>query len=82
MISCRVFKNFFFYGLTNYVIDWYLTQGAVNMAGVMGGVTAFLCLLAIPMYIFGKKYRYFWHKHNALQWLRLETDHAGAEGGA
>lgn len=77
----RVFKNFFFYGLTNYVIDWYLTQGAVDMAGTMAGITGFLCLLAIPMYIYGKKYRYWWHKHNALKWLHLETDHAGAEGG-
>ncbi|KIW73930.1 hypothetical protein PV04_02009 [Phialophora macrospora] len=79
-IMNMVFKNFFFYGLTNYVIDWYLTQGAVDMAGTMAGITGFLCLLAIPMYIYGKKYRYFWHKHNALKWLHLETDHAGSEG--
>ncbi|EXJ63758.1 hypothetical protein A1O7_00093 [Cladophialophora yegresii CBS 114405] len=80
-IMNMVFKNFFFYGLTNYVIDWYATTGAIDMAGIMAGITGFLCLLAIPMYVFGKKYRYFWHKHNALKWLHLETDHSGAEGG-
>ncbi|OCT53129.1 hypothetical protein CLCR_09908 [Cladophialophora carrionii] len=79
-IMNMVFKNFFFYGLTNYVIDWYATSGAIDMAGTMAGITGFLCLLAIPMYVYGKKYRYFWHKHNALKWLHLETDHAGAEG--
>lgn len=53
----------------------------MKMAGVMAGITAFFCVLAIPIYVYGKKYRYFWHKHNALRWLHLETDHAGAEGG-
>ncbi|OAL35692.1 hypothetical protein AYO20_05073 [Fonsecaea nubica] len=80
-IMNMVFKNFFFYGLTNYVIDWYMEHGAVEMAGTMAGITGFLCLLGVPMYVYGKKYRYFWHKHNALKWLHLETDHAGAEGG-
>jgi len=65
--------------LTNYIIDWYMKYGAVQLTGVMAGITAFLCVLAIPMYVFGKKYRYFWHHHNALKWLRLETDHSGAE---
>ncbi len=51
------------------------------MAGIMAGITACLCLLAIPMYVFGKKYRYWWHKHNALRWLHLETDPAGTEAG-
>jgi len=80
-IMNMVFKNLFFYGLTNFVINWYLGKGAISMAGTMAGVTGALCLLAIPMYIFGKKYRYYWHKHNALKWLHLETDHTGAEGG-
>ena len=79
-IVSRVFKNFFFYGLTNYVIDWYLKKGAISMAGTMAGITGALCAMAIPMYVFGKKYRYWWHKHNALRALRLETDHAGSEG--
>lgn len=49
------------------------------MTAIMAGITAFFCLLAIPMYILGKKYRHFWHHHNALKWLHLETDHTGSE---
>lgn len=49
------------------------------MVGVMAGITAFMSILSIPMYIYGKRYRLWWHKHNALKWLHLETDHSGAE---
>jgi hypothetical protein len=65
--------------LTNYIIEWYLTYGAVQVAGIMAGITGFSCLLAVPMYVFGKRYRHFWHHHNALRWLHLETDHTGAD---
>lgn len=69
----------FFYGLTNYVINWWVKDGSMDMAGTMAGLTAVLCLMAVPMYIFGKKYRNFWHHHNLLKKLHLETDHTGAE---
>jgi hypothetical protein len=75
----QVFKNFFFYGLTNYVIKWWTNQGIVNLCGTMAGITVFLCLLAVPIYIYGKRYRAYWHKHNIIKMLRLETDHSGAE---
>ncbi|KEF53491.1 uncharacterized protein A1O9_10466 [Exophiala aquamarina CBS 119918] len=74
-----VFKNFFYYGLTNYIIDWYFKYGTVQMGGIMAGVTGFCCILALPMYIFGKRYRHYWHHHNIITKLRLETDHTGAE---
>ncbi|KAI1619268.1 major facilitator superfamily domain-containing protein, partial [Exophiala viscosa] len=67
-----VFKNFFYYGLTNYIIQWYLKSGPVQLVGVMAGLSGSMCLLAIPMYIFGKKYRHYWHHHNLIKMLRLE----------
>jgi hypothetical protein len=45
----------------------------------MAGVTGFCCLLALPLYIYGKRYRFYWHHHNIITKLRLETDHSGAE---
>jgi hypothetical protein len=71
----------FAHRLTNYIIDWYLLQGAVKMAGTMAGITAFLCLLAIPFYVWGKVYRNYWHHHNLVRKFGLETDHTGAEAG-
>ncbi|KPI35680.1 putative MFS-type transporter [Cyphellophora attinorum] len=76
-IMNMVFKNFFYYGLTNYVIDWYLGYGAIQMVGIMSGVVAFWVLMAIPLYVFGKRYRLWWHKHNALKALKLETQDNG-----
>ncbi|KAL6241457.1 hypothetical protein RBB50_011721 [Rhinocladiella similis] len=80
-IMNMVFKNFFFYGLTNYVIDWWATHGALAMAGTMSGLCAALCLLGIPMYIFGKRYRLWWHHNNLLKKLHLETDQTFGETG-
>ncbi|KAF2178501.1 MFS transporter-like protein [Zopfia rhizophila CBS 207.26] len=59
-----VFKNLFSFGLTFKGFDW-LVQGQVKpvfmaIASVQVGV----CLLTIPMYVFGKKNRSFFHRHN------------------
>lgn len=67
------FKNFFFYGLTDYIVDWYTTQGVVNMFGVMAGITAAVVVIAVPLYVLGKRYRLFWQHHNLLEKLGLAT---------
>jgi hypothetical protein len=56
-----------------------MQQGGVDVVGVMSGLTSFLCVLAIPLYIFGKRYRTFWNRYNVIKILHLETDHTGAE---
>ncbi|KAJ4250194.1 hypothetical protein NW762_012009 [Fusarium torreyae] len=66
------FKNFFFYGLTNFIVEWYLTNGAAQLFDVIAGITAFLTLLTIPMYVYGKRYRRYWSQHNLLVKLRLD----------
>lgn len=65
--------------MIQYIIQWYLSQGPVPVAGTMAGITAVMTLLTVPVYIFGKKYRYFWYHHNVIKMLKLETDHTGAE---
>ncbi|KXJ87813.1 major facilitator superfamily domain-containing protein [Microdochium bolleyi] len=74
-----VFKNFFYYGVTEFVVPWWLAQGSGNMYSTQAGITAGLCLLAVPLYVFGKKYRHFWATHNVIQMLHLETDRTGTE---
>ncbi|CAK7236642.1 hypothetical protein SBRCBS47491_009707 [Sporothrix bragantina] len=68
------FKNFFFYGLTNYIVEWFTDQGAQNLFGVIAGITGFLMLLTFPMYIYGKRYRHYWSSHNLLVKLHLDDD--------
>ncbi|CAK7207835.1 hypothetical protein SEUCBS139899_010650 [Sporothrix eucalyptigena] len=74
------FKNFFFYGLTNYIVEWFTDQGPQNLFGVIAGITGFLMLLTFPMYIYGKRYRHYWSSHNLLVKLHLDDDpHASLE---
>jgi len=65
--------------LTNYIIQWYLTKGAEHVFNISGGITAFLSLLAIPLYFYGKRYRKYWQDHNLVKKFGLETDKTGAE---
>ncbi|CAJ0553033.1 Ff.00g115450.m01.CDS01 [Fusarium sp. VM40] len=66
------FKNFFFYGLTNFIVDWYMSGGAAQLFDTIAGITAFLTLLTVPMYFYGKKYRRYWSQHNLLVKLKLD----------
>ncbi|KAL2205516.1 MFS general substrate transporter [Sarocladium strictum] len=68
------FKNFFFYGITNFIIPWYMTSGPLKLFGTLSGLSAFLMSLTIPMYIFGKRYRRYWGHHNILVKLGLDED--------
>ncbi|KAF5543434.1 hypothetical protein FPHYL_11289 [Fusarium phyllophilum] len=45
------FKNFFFYGITLYIIPWYQKSGPLELFGTLAGITAALMSLTIPMYI-------------------------------
>ena len=38
-IMAMVFKNFFFYGLSNFIITWTATSGPSQVFDVLGGVT-------------------------------------------
>ncbi|CVK96640.1 uncharacterized protein FMAN_10970 [Fusarium mangiferae] len=68
------FKNFFFYGLVNFIVEWYMTSGPAHLFDVIAGITAFLTLLTIPMYFYGKCYRRYWSQHNLLVKMRLDTE--------
>ncbi|KAF5009348.1 hypothetical protein FDECE_4446 [Fusarium decemcellulare] len=72
------FKNFFFYGLTNFIVEWYMARGATEVFDVIAGITAFLILLTVPMYVYGKRYRHHWGHHNLLVKMRLDEDPVAA----
>jgi hypothetical protein len=44
-IMAMVFKNFFFYGLSNFINNWVADQGPEQAFNVMGGISAALVFL-------------------------------------
>jgi MFS family permease len=69
-----IFKNFFSYGLTYKAYDWILENKtkAQPVFNALGTVQLIVCLLSIPMYIYGKRNRSFWHRHDILKKLGLK----------
>jgi hypothetical protein len=57
-----------------------MSSGAAKIFDIQAGICAAILLTSVPMYFFGKKYRWFWCRYNLIKVFRLETDHAGAEG--
>lgn len=64
-----IFKNFFSFGLTFKAYDWFLendTRGT-PVFNALGSVQVVVCLLSIPMYVFGKRNRSYFHRHDLLK---------------
>lgn len=60
-----VFKNLFSFALTFKGFDWLVKAGSIKTVFVAVGIAQIaVCALTIPMYIFGKKNRSFFHRHN------------------
>ncbi|RFU27083.1 hypothetical protein B7463_g9248, partial [Scytalidium lignicola] len=66
-IMNMLFKNFMFYALSNFANPWVIDNGPEQIMYVFGGTTIFLCLLAFPVYIFGKRLRSWWARHNLFE---------------
>ncbi|KAM3070898.1 hypothetical protein ACMFMG_009813 [Clarireedia jacksonii] len=66
-----IFKNFFSFGLTWSAYDWLVQNGVYSTFMIISSIQVGVCLLSIPMYIFGKKNRAFFHKHDILNALHL-----------
>lgn len=58
--------------LTNFIVDWYVARGAAELFDTIAGITGFLMLLTVPMYVYGKRYRHHWGHHNLLVLLHLD----------
>ncbi|KAJ9645339.1 hypothetical protein H2199_003345 [Coniosporium tulheliwenetii] len=59
-----VFKNIFSFGLTWSSYDWLVAYGIKPIFNAVASVQLVICLLTIPMYVFGKHNRSFWARHN------------------
>ncbi|KAK3117162.1 hypothetical protein LTR53_001741 [Teratosphaeriaceae sp. CCFEE 6253] len=68
-----LFKNFLFYGLSNFANPWVAKSGPEEIMYVFGGTSIFLSLLAIPVYVYGKKLRSWWSRHDLFVLLKMQT---------
>lgn len=62
-----MFKNFFSFGLTFSAYDWILQAGTHKVFMWVSSIQIVICLLSVPMYVFGKRNRSFFHRHNILE---------------
>lgn len=70
-----------FYGLSNFANNWVAAAGPEQIMYVFGGTSLFLALLAIPVYMFGKKLRSWWSRHDLFKILRMETSGPSSQMG-
>ena len=50
-------RNIYSFGMNYFISSWISSQGPKEVFCIIGGVHVFICLTAIPMYIFGKRCR-------------------------
>ncbi|KIW13192.1 hypothetical protein PV08_08379 [Exophiala spinifera] len=80
-IMNMLFKNFMFYGLSNFANDWVASSGPEQIMYVFGGTSVFLSLLGLPVYIYGKRLRSWWARHDLFKILKMETSGPVSEMG-
>ncbi|KAI5308916.1 hypothetical protein KEM55_004532, partial [Ascosphaera atra] len=62
-----IFKNMFSFALTYKAWDWIVLSGSKHVFTYCGIAQVCVCALSIPMYIFGKKNRSFFYRHDILR---------------
>ncbi|KAJ4300543.1 hypothetical protein N0V88_003221 [Collariella sp. IMI 366227] len=64
-----IFKNVFSCGLTMKAFNWLIENHtkAARVFNAIGSVQVVVCLLTIPMYVFGKRIRSYFHRHDLLE---------------
>ncbi|KAI0124661.1 major facilitator superfamily transporter [Xylariales sp. AK1849] len=66
-----IFKNMFSFGLTFKAYEWLVRGGIEQTFLALASVQLVICLLSIPMYIFGKRNRSFFYRHDILKMTGL-----------
>lgn len=73
-------QNFVFYAFASFSTEWFTEKGPFEAGAVLGGVNLGICLLGIPVYIFGKRLRSWWSRHDVLALLNLSSSVSSAHG--
>jgi MFS family permease len=72
-IAAMMFKNFLFYGMSYFINNWTADAGPEQVFYALDGVAFGLTLTTVPVFIYGKRYRSFWNRHNVLEKLHIRT---------
>lgn len=75
-IMSSVVKNFIYYGFTFFINTWVEEAGSAHVFYVLGGISFGLVLTTPILFVYGKRYRSFWYRHNLVEKFHLKT-HAG-----
>ncbi|KAK7206127.1 major facilitator superfamily domain-containing protein [Myxozyma melibiosi] len=72
IIATMSLKNFIFYGFSYFFNNWVANSGPDIVFDVLGAIAIFTSLiLSIPLYIYGKRIRSWWHRAKLLEKLKL-----------
>ncbi|KAF2237603.1 putative MFS transporter [Viridothelium virens] len=66
-----IFKNIFSFGLTFSGFNWLVDNGVRKPFVAIASVQVGICMLSVLMYVFGKKNRSFFARHDILRLLKL-----------
>jgi MFS family permease len=68
-----IFKNMFAFILTYYAYEWIVgNSGLRRVFIIISSIQVGICLLSIPMYVFGKRNRSFFARHDILKLTHLK----------
>ncbi|KAM0329957.1 hypothetical protein ACHAQA_004125 [Verticillium albo-atrum] len=68
--SMIIFKNFFSFGLTWAAYDWIIQGGVRTTMLAIASIQVVICATSIPMYIYGKRVRAYYHEHDILKYTK------------
>lgn len=68
-----VFKNILSFALTFKAFQWLVVSGskATPLFNAVGSLQVAICLTTIPLYIYGKRMRSFFHRHDLLAFCKV-----------
>jgi hypothetical protein len=70
-VAATTFKNFMFFGFSYFFNNWIAEDGPRRMFITCGSVAIAVLVTALPMYIFGKRIRAFYARHDILKSFHL-----------
>lgn len=56
-VTIGLFKGIFTFIVTTFINGWFEVSGAKTVFWTIGGINLGICLLTVPMYVFGKRFR-------------------------
>jgi len=67
-----IFKNIFSFVLAYNAYNWVFAIRISNLFIIFASIEVAICLLSVPMYVYGKRNREFFHRHDILKMTKLK----------